>query len=582
MDYYTQAAGPSPVSYEPFSLGGHAPELDVKWTSIVADPSNAKRVIDIYDVEPVEGSVNRRGDSYLDLPAALIAIDKVAESGGRIWENLVRAGILDKICECVEGKRKAYDCPPHLITKPGFSDLRDRLHASYYIAMRTLVLAATRLTRPPKPDGVLLLKALRQHWHAMMKRLWNEPETTLERTRLHVDMRTLVGFLLGHVNKTDPTFRKVITNNKDDLTIAVAVRYWMSSTTALDQMILFKTLTEIAKSDIVRDGIRMYEEPVLPSILPSIAKGASRNDGHSFDHFVEKLASSLVVLKDEDAFHAISIIFHIHGTSPRVSEYPDFIRALIHSESLWLALFGLLKKIPSDSSAGLPGSKIFDQNRITFSNILDLATLTLALVVDYSPHSLEPLLRQWASLSELWDALDRLLPVYVSTPSIAATIMFLFEQLRGLSERIPSIYPALRSQLPRPRSLRALFDASFSGSEHPTPPRIITVSMVTIGPTLPRDINSIGFCGLKGWVSLERLQHACGVHRQCMRRGCTNRWTARCKACRNTQYCGAECQKRDWKEHRLICGLFMDYEDSSLDDGDLAVLTVPLRYQNNA
>lgn len=122
--------------------------------------------------------------------------------------------------------------------------------------------------------------------------------------------------------------------------------------------------------------------------------------------------------------------------------------------------------------------------------------------------------------------------------------MFLFEQFRGLSERIPSIYPILRSQLPRPRSLRALFDASFSGPQRQTPPRIITVSMVSIGPTLPRDIVSVGFCGLKGWVSLERLQHACGVHRQCMRRGCTNRWTARCKACRNTQYCGAECQKR--------------------------------------
>lgn len=65
MEYYKQAAGPSPVSYEPFSLGEHAPELDVKWTSIVADPSNARRVIDIYDIQPVEGSVNRCGDSYL-------------------------------------------------------------------------------------------------------------------------------------------------------------------------------------------------------------------------------------------------------------------------------------------------------------------------------------------------------------------------------------------------------------------------------------------------------------------------------------------------------------------------------------
>ena len=37
----------------------------------------------------------------------------------------------------------------------------------------------------------------------------------------------------------------------------------------------------------------------------------------------------------------------------------------------------------------------------------------------------------------------------------------------------------------------------------------------------------------------------------------------------------------DWKEHRLICGLFMDYENECLKPDELAVLTVPLRYQKN-
>lgn len=212
---------------------------------------------------------------------------------------------------------------------------------------------------------------------------------------------------------------QVINNNKDDLTVAVAVRYWMSSTTALEHTILFKILTEVLKSDVVTDGVRMWEEPVLPSILPSIAKGASKNDDRSFDHFVENFVSTLAILSDADAFHAIAVLFHIHGASPAINEYPDFMRALICSESLWPALFGLLKKIPIDSSASLPGSKTFHVNRIAINNILDLATLTLAAVLTYSSHSLEPLLRQWASLPELWDALDRLLPVYGAVPSIA-------------------------------------------------------------------------------------------------------------------------------------------------------------------
>lgn len=163
----------------------------------------------------------------------------------------------------------------------------------------------------------------------------------------------------------------------------------------------------------------MYQDPVLPFILPSIAKGVSTKDGRSFDHFVENFVSGLAILPEKDAFHAISILFYIHGASPSITEYPDFMRALIRSERLWSALFGFLGKVPSDSSVGLPGSRSFDDNRISISNILDLATLTLASVINYSPHSLEPLLRQWASLPDLWDGLDRLLPVYVSSPSIA-------------------------------------------------------------------------------------------------------------------------------------------------------------------
>lgn len=36
----------------------------------------------------------------------------------------------------------------------------------------------------------------------------------------------------------------------------------------------------------------------------------------------------------------------------------------------------------------------------------------------------------------------------------------------------------------------------------------------------------------------------------------------RCTSCENIYYCGAECQKADWKVHKLVCRIFKDARDA--------------------
>ncbi|KAJ7172843.1 hypothetical protein C8R43DRAFT_977680 [Mycena crocata] len=37
--------------------------------------------------------------------------------------------------------------------------------------------------------------------------------------------------------------------------------------------------------------------------------------------------------------------------------------------------------------------------------------------------------------------------------------------------------------------------------------------------------------------------------------GCGKQAEMRCSGCKGVQYCGAECQKKDWKTHKTDCGL---------------------------
>jgi len=120
---------------------------------------------------------------------------------------------------------------------------------------------------------------------------------------------------------------------------------------------------------------------------------------------------------------------------------------------------------------------------------------------------------------------------------------------RTARESGPSLRQQICAQMPRPRSLRPLFDV---GSELP-PNAIITMQ-------------SNGFPGgdiiwKKGaWRGLRTLEQMCSKE-VCGRRGCDIPSAAQCAKCKRANYCGAGCQKIDWKEHKLVCGIDIDARD---------------------
>ena len=48
-------------------------------------------------------------------------------------------------------------------------------------------------------------------------------------------------------------------------------------------------------------------------------------------------------------------------------------------------------------------------------------------------------------------------------------------------------------------------------------------------------------------TNLEKKSHICGLP------GCNQPGTKGCSSCLNERYCNAECQKKDWKIHKIMC-----------------------------
>lgn len=122
----------------------------------------------------------------------------------------------------------------------------------------------------------------------------------------------------------------------------------------------------------------------------------------------------------------------------------------------------------------------------------------------------------------------------------AAFGIFIYYLHQALGHHTDTLLPLFRAQLPRPRIMRALIDASHSSrtaSEVPYCPPIIRRSHKFV---VDEDRTPMA------WMFLDSLEKHCreGKEKYCWRRGCKERAKSSCKDCLLTRYCDKTCQKR--------------------------------------
>jgi hypothetical protein len=208
----------------------------------------------------------------------------------------------------------------------------------------------------------------------------------------------------------------------------------------------------------------------------------------------------------------------------------EFLKTVRTSAPLWRGLFDASK------SPNEPNTPLFRQS-LHYS----MVTLATGLILSRETSSEAKALTEfWVSIG-IFDALESCIEEAVRIGTEDDQIIFtknLVTIYQGVSYGPDgNSHASLMSrQLPRPRCSRRLWDMSLKlahrGTEKVAPSHAARVTI----------------------RALEMMFDVPGV---CKRRGCENHSTAQCSRCRSG-YCGADCQKRDWREHKMVCGVAME------------------------
>ncbi|KII90499.1 hypothetical protein PLICRDRAFT_52227 [Plicaturopsis crispa FD-325 SS-3] len=368
----------------------------------------------------------------------------------------------------------------------------------------------------------------------MMDRLWKDPENSLKPGEQHVEERRLLTLVLGCVITREPSFNSTI-DDEWDCTVQVLTRYWIHSVDVAkhsDSLMTCGALLEILCPQ--KPPIRAYRSrhPPPPSLFSRVVEGACGD--------VKKIVSvaesqlgrtdpreTLLLLQFVEALALMAM-----NPKTRPSEHcAEFLCAYRMSHAFWSALFILLRKAAAiDKMTGGHGGfhNLADK-------IADMVVATFNGTLSESVEIQEALIHVWIR-ANIFQAVEEVAPRFAYVPGINACLCTIFSGIPPLLVKSPELLVAILSEFPRPRLTRALRDP---------PPPLTDPSRVYIADCTdhPRSAGAL----------LRALEQACNVRCKCARRDCGKHSDKRCSKCRSVGYCSAECQKQDWKAHKLVC-----------------------------
>lgn len=315
-------------------------------------------------------------------------------------------------------------------------------------------------------------------------------------------------------------------------------------------------------SKIDDDTPRANPDP-LRTLFPNIKKGA----GGTFHHFFSKFENSLLRMTIQESLgEAVNWLRSLARRALAITpcqgygqDGTEFFQTLLNEKPLWTTLIAILsRRLPNENKESLD-AHYSDIVRpvIRLVSFCARTVTTREEVLVENPFFMRHLIR-----SGLFDALDVSLPLVASRINIFGVFPFCFLVLTGMSshlhvaelgdivsallntvERHPTLLPVLRPHLPRPYTVRALWDAANTRTDvRELVPNITfdsaTCSILIDPPAMPKAKMIVPA------IRWKLLDLECAVDKECGRRGCRRRRASRCKACQTTEYCGMSCQKQ--------------------------------------
>ncbi|EIM86157.1 uncharacterized protein STEHIDRAFT_122125, partial [Stereum hirsutum FP-91666 SS1] len=263
-----------------------------------------------------------------------------------VWGNLVRAGYIDRLCECVAGLRDAlnYTSP----AEERIAGTEPARHTFYHWSLTLLFDATNRIRKPLTPTDLVVIATLRKHWPSITRRLWNDPQGTIDPRKCLDPNRVVVQGIAIQAGTMDASFFETMRSD-GDLTLCLSVRYWMYSTSG-NAVQLLRLLTDLIYPEHVRNAEEANAEGVR-ILFRAVKKGAG-----SFRNFIAKLESAFAQFQGRDAQEPILLLHNYLDYAMYYTPRPDgndaaepsFLRTVTKSVTLWRSLFLLLNRATPD------------------------------------------------------------------------------------------------------------------------------------------------------------------------------------------------------------------------------------------
>ncbi|KAJ4471603.1 hypothetical protein J3R30DRAFT_3450224 [Lentinula aciculospora] len=569
-----------------------------KWAKLIS--KNPTRTVTALYIGP-NGTTNSHGDNGEDFIFAMDAVRRVAEVLSRVTvypsnsgedigrsseerdlrkelEGLINAGVVEALCWNVihlKGDTMADDAmsafyPPFVIL---------------YFVVIGMNLGEHDGHDEQKGNDVdrRAMRVIMDKWEEMTNRWWKEPQHTLKQDATHEPERLLVSRLMGYLLLGNSSMYSEILQPSSH-TLSLITRHWAHCTSAsiarlnlsiLRSVIFFKFSQNVQEylKDHDKPSMAFFLEAIYTGINnPSIVSAPFGETQTSPQKLIQIMSSHLAL---GDASYAAEDLGFCHdlyiglreyaASSSDSSDFNDFTDTLRNSETYWRNALALMQVKNSDNST-----------RTEKEVSVAVLNLALKLILQQPVHEVAQLARTWVTVG-LFNVLDDTMEELVKVPGATRLLTFFYTTIKEscLSSAFPlDVLQLLKNDFPRQRAVGAVMRYESEQINNQQKQLLATgVEDNVEEPELPDAEDPIWINGLwqaMGWVEgvchrdlHGREQAKKGAEEQtseveissilCARRSCGKKAVSKCSSCKEFWYCGVECQKLDWKEHKIIC-----------------------------
>lgn len=358
--------------------------------------------------------------------------------------------------------------------------------------------------------------------------------------------RYLIPHIFCRLIEVERSFASVI-EDESDLTIPLITRYWTHATgegeivqsSLFLLMIVPRLMDPGSPKTINLYDITADEIDTTVTILRRIL----RNED-TIAAFVEAIPSHLQRFRDFEATIVLDILGKFWSWARATRKDPlcsIFLKSIRTSVPLWRSLFeASLRPANKRTTASFACTPHFHICTLAFHLVQSRDSSTEAMA----------LTELWVSTG-VFDALEVSIGEVLrhgteeEQVELCGNLAYIYHGISYGPEGNPSLTSLMRQQLPRPRTIRRLWD----------------ISLKLSGTGITKVASSHA-----ARVMVMSLEALFNTPNTCARRGCGERSTARCARCRSVSYCNIDCQKRDWKDHKMVCNIPMEMQPAVRDE----------------